>query len=108
MVSRKYDVADDGHVFCFRDSAGNCHVVSIESILKPTHAHDSTLIQATKDLNSILDKPPKKNDEGEELAIISTSKGLVLVWVKCVDKVDESIKFVKTEEERERLIGLSS
>jgi hypothetical protein len=108
-MGKKVDVANS-HVICHGE-ADECLVMDQEFLLRTVKRlspnHDDILAKATKEINAIVAKLPKKNSEGRELSLIITASGPVLAW--CEHEVQEGLnppKLTERQERVEKILGL--
>jgi hypothetical protein len=73
----------EGHVHCYKSKDD---LQTIEKFVEPTvltRFHDSTLADATRELNAIVDRCARSNtDPSRTLSFIVTPRGLMLVWAE--------------------------
>lgn len=81
QVTRDW-VGGSGQIHCFRSKTANCRVTLLETKNRTTF-HDEELAKATTEINSLLGKISAQNkDSSKELAILTTTRGLFLAWVR--------------------------
>jgi len=70
-------------VICYKSTTADQIVTKLVGVERLSPIHDENLAKATKEINSILTKVEKTNDDPvRELSFLNTHRGLLLVWAE--------------------------
>ena len=83
-VSRDWNLHPNGIIFCFPSDNFKClEANKLISVPQPQPFHDADLIQATREINTILKRVAKANsDTSRKLSFIVVGNQIMLAWTR--------------------------
>jgi hypothetical protein len=95
-------------VYCCSGRPNTCNNLKLLQA-EDSYFHDEALIEATDRINAILAEVRDSAPPGEHLAMIDTTKGLLLAWAEAIEPPDDLSPYVTAdspEEDIEDALGL--